>query len=130
MVMVHTRGNVVVSVPLPVIKLLKLGTCKHLVSLLPNVVLDDLENVISVVNGKPRHGVLSCLGGLHDLEFHVNLHIHVVLGVGEGGGGGKLLVMVGEGGGGAELLVVVGEGGVGSELLVVGGEGGSGGEDR
>ena len=111
MVMVHTLGNVVVSVPLPVVKLLKLGTCNHLVSLLPNVVLDDLENVISVVNSKPRHGVLSCLGGLHDLKLLVNLHANVVLGVGEGGDGGKLLVVVGEGGGGSVLLIVVGKGG-------------------
>ena len=41
-------------------------------------------NVISIVDGKPRHGVLSCLGGLHNLELLVNLHVHVVLGVNVG----------------------------------------------
>jgi hypothetical protein len=44
-------GNVVVSIPLSIVELLELGTCSHLVSLLLNVVLDDLENVVPIVNG-------------------------------------------------------------------------------
>jgi hypothetical protein len=74
-------GNVVVSVPLSIVEILELGTCSHLVSLLLNVVLNDLENVIPIVNGKLGHGVLSCLGGLHGLELLGSLHVHVVLGV-------------------------------------------------
>ena len=58
-------GNVVVRVPLPIIKLLELSTCSHLVSLLLNVVIDDLENVILIVGGKLGYGVLSCLSSLH-----------------------------------------------------------------
>ena len=81
MVTVHVLGNVVVSVPLPIVKLLKFGACSHLVSPLLNVVLDDLENVIPIVDGKLGHGVLSCLGGLHNLELLGNLHVHVVIGV-------------------------------------------------
>jgi hypothetical protein len=45
-------GNVVVSVPLPIVKLLKFGACSHLVSPLLNVVLDDLERVVPIVDGK------------------------------------------------------------------------------
>ena len=80
MVTVHVLGNVVVSVPLPIVKLLKFGAFSHLVSLLFNVVLDDLENVSPIVDGKLGHGVLPCLGGLHDLAPLGSLHVHVVLG--------------------------------------------------
>jgi hypothetical protein len=81
MVTVHVLGNVVVSVPLSIVELLKFGTFSHLVSLLLNVVLDDLENVVPNVDGKLGHGVLSCLGGLPDSELLGNVHVHVVIGV-------------------------------------------------
>ena len=104
-----------VSVLLPLIELLRFGACSHLVSLLLNVGLDDLENVIPIVDGKLGHNILSCLGNLHDLAPLVDLLVHVVLlgqaprsrgswwrrgrwrrrtprRRGDGGGGSKLLV--------------------------------------
>jgi hypothetical protein len=81
MVTMHVLGNVVVSVPLPIVELLKFGACRHLVSLLLNVVLDDLEDVIPIVDEKHGHSVLSVLGVLHDLELLGNLHVHIVIGV-------------------------------------------------
>ena len=51
----------------------------HLISLLPNVGLDDLESVVPIVNDKLGRSVLSCLGSLHDLVPLVDLLVHVVL---------------------------------------------------
>ena len=79
MVTVHVLGNVVVSVTLPVVELLRSGACCHLVRLPCNVGLDDLESVIPFVNDKLGHNVLSCLGSLHDLGPLVDLLVHVVL---------------------------------------------------
>jgi hypothetical protein len=79
MVTVQVSGNVAVSVLLPIVELLEFGTCSHLVSLLLNVVLDDLENVSPIVDGKLGRGSLPCLGGLHDLVLLGRLHVHVVL---------------------------------------------------
>jgi hypothetical protein len=33
--------------------------------------------VVPIVNDKLRHGVLSCLGSLHNLEFLIGHHVHV-----------------------------------------------------
>ena len=74
---VHLLGNVVVSVLLPVVELLRSGVCSHLVSLPHNAGLDDLDSVAPIVNDKLGHVVLSCLGSLHDLETHVGQLVHV-----------------------------------------------------
>ena len=65
MMMVRVLRIVVVSVLPPIVELLELGTCSHLVSLLLNVVLDNLEHVGPSVDGELGLGVLLCLGGLH-----------------------------------------------------------------
>ena len=103
---VHVLRNLVVSVLLPVVELLRSGACSHLVSLPHNVCLDDLETVFPAVDDKPRRNVLSCLVSLHGLEPLVDLIVHVVLEQahvhvgpvgGEGDGSVKLLVIGGEG---------------------------------
>jgi hypothetical protein len=57
---VHVLRDVVVSVLLPVVELLRSGTCSHLVSHPLNVGLDDLESLIPI-DDKLRHNFLSCL---------------------------------------------------------------------
>jgi hypothetical protein len=120
--------NVVVSVLLPVVELLRSGACSHLVSLPLNVGLDDLESSIPI-DDKLRHNFLSCLDSrlvwnlLLIYPFTLFLgrpHVHVGPVGDEGNGSVKLLDVVGEGVGNGVLLVVVGEGGGGDELLVVG----------
>jgi hypothetical protein len=76
-VTVHLLRNVVVSVLLPVVELLRSGVCSHLVSLPHNVGLDDLDGVVPIVNDKLRHGVLSCLGSLHILESLIDHLVNV-----------------------------------------------------
>ena len=51
---VHVLRNVVVNVLLPVVGLLRSGTCSHLVSPPLNVGLDDLKSLIPI-DDKPRH---------------------------------------------------------------------------
>jgi hypothetical protein len=121
---VHVLGNVVVSVLLPVVELLRSGVCSHLVRLPLNVGLDDLESSLPI-DDKLRHSFLSCPDSLlvWNLSFTLFLgrsHVHVGPGGDEGDGSVKFLSVVGEGVGDGVLLVVVGEGDGGDELLVVG----------
>jgi hypothetical protein len=51
---VHVLRDVLVSVLLPVVKLLRSGACSHLVSSPLNVDLDDLESLIPI-DDKLRH---------------------------------------------------------------------------
>jgi hypothetical protein len=125
---VHVLGNVVVSVLLLVVDLLRSGAYSHLVSLPLNVGLGDLESSIPI-DDKLRHNYLSCLDSL--LVWNLSLiyaftlflgrpHVHVGPGGDKGGGSVKLLDVAAEGVGDSVLLVVVGEGGGGDKLLVVG----------
>jgi hypothetical protein len=95
MMTVQVSGNVVVSVPLPVVELLEFGTCSHLVKLFLNVVkrlmvdtdLGDvvLELVVDLklegprVGGKFGLGAQLRLGSLLNLGLHVSFHVSVVL---------------------------------------------------
>ena len=72
-VTVHLFGNVLLTA----VEFLRSGACSHLVSLPLNVCLDDLDSVVPIVNDRPGHSVLSCLGSFHSLESLVDQLIHV-----------------------------------------------------
>jgi hypothetical protein len=76
---VHVLGNVVVSVLLLVVELLRSGVCSHLVSLPLNVGLDDLESSLPI-DDKLRHSFLSCLDSLLVWNLSLILLVHVVFG--------------------------------------------------
>jgi hypothetical protein len=94
---VHVLGNIVVSVLLPVIELLRSGACSHLVSFPLNVGLDDLENVAPIVTVWKLSSISS-----FTLFFLGKLHVHMGLGGGKGDGGVKLLLV------GARVAAAVG----------------------
>jgi hypothetical protein len=81
--MVQMLRIVVISVPLPIVKFLELGTCNHLVSSLLDVLelIGDpvLDDVGPRVDGELGLGVLLRLGGLLSWVLLVSLHVNGVL---------------------------------------------------
>jgi hypothetical protein len=103
---VHVLGNVVVSVLLLIVELLRSVACSHLVSLPLNVGLADLESVVPIVSDELGHVILySFLVSaaftiwspssiyLYTLFFLGKPHVHVGLGGGDGDGVVVLLLV-------------------------------------